>query len=253
MRDPTRRFADRVADYIRYRPSYPSEILDFLETECGLTPEWIVADIGSGTGILSRLFLDHGNQVFAVEPNQEMREAAEQSFADNPRFTSVAETAEATSLPDGSVQLITAGQAFHWFDREPTRAEFARILGPGGWVVIVWNTRRRASTPFLTAYEKLLLTWASDYRDVDFTRIGRDEYAAFFSPGAMRTATFPNQQIFDYDGLQGRLLSSSYTPVPGHPDHDPMLADLRTVFDTHQTDGHVAIDYDTQLYYGQLT
>jgi SAM-dependent methyltransferase len=251
--DPTRRFSDRVADYLRWRPSYPPGTVGFLVEQCGLTSDWVVADIGSGTGLLSRLFIDHGNRVFGVEPNREMRQAAEELFADSALFTSVAGSAEETTLATGSVELVAAGQAFHWFDPDRARAEFERILQTGGWVTLIWNDRRKASTPFLRDYEEMLLAWATDYREVDHTRIGSTELESFFGPGGVVTATFDNRQSFDFAGLRGRLLSSSYAPAAGHPSHEPMVEALRSIFASHQTDGEVTLEYDTRVYLGRLT
>lgn len=251
--DATRRFSDRVADYLRWRPSYPAEVLDFLVAHCGLTRDWAIADIGSGTGLSSRLFLDHGNRVFGVEPNREMREAAEELFADNPLFTSVAGSAEETTLAARCVELVGAGQAFHWFDPDRAHAEFARILKPGGWVTLIWNDRRKTSTPFLRAYEELLLTWATDYREVDHSRLGRAEIESFFGAGGILDTEFENRQSFDLEGLAGRLLSSSYAPATGHPSHEPMIESLRSIFDTHQADGLVTFEYDTRVYLGRLS
>ncbi|MDP8950409.1 MAG: class I SAM-dependent methyltransferase [Actinomycetota bacterium] len=154
--DPTQRFTNRVDHYVKYRPSYPRAALDLLKTECGLTSASLVADVGSGTGILSELFLENGNRVFGIEPNERMRETGERRLGRHPRFTSVAGTAEATTLDGDSVDFVVAGQAFHWFDPERARAEFSRILKPGGWVALVWNLRRKDATPFLAAYERLL-------------------------------------------------------------------------------------------------
>ena len=151
MTDPTQRFTSRVEHYVRYRPSYPRDLLDLLETRCGLSSASVVADVGSGTGILSELFLENGNRVIGIEPNKEMREAAERRLRRHPRFTSVAGTAEATTLDDASADFVAAGQAFHWFDPERARTEFSRILKPGGWVVLAWNLRRKEATPFLPA------------------------------------------------------------------------------------------------------
>ena len=251
--DPTRRFSDRVADYLRWRPSYPAEVLDFLVAQCGLTRDWAIADIGSGTGLLSRLFLDHGNRVFGVEPNREMRAAAEELFAENALFTSVAGSAEETTLAARSVELVGAGQAFHWFDPDRARAEFARILKPGCWATLVWNDRRKTSTPFLRAYEELLLTWATDYREVDHSRLGRAEIESFFGDGGILDVEFDNRQSFDFEGLAGRLLSSSYAPAAGHPSHEPMIEALQSIYDTHQVDGLVTLEYDTRVYLGRLS
>ena len=140
-KDPTRRFTNRVANYARYRPGYPPAVLTCLRDECGLSPGSTVADVGSGTGILTELFLANGNHVYAVEPNEAMRQAAELSLAHYPGFTSVDGRAEATTLADDSVDFVTAGQAFHWFDAAASRVEFNRILRPGGYTALVWNAR----------------------------------------------------------------------------------------------------------------
>jgi SAM-dependent methyltransferase len=143
------RFSTRVEDYISYRPGYPPEIIDELSKQCGLTPDSIIADIGSGTGKSSDPFVRNGNLVFGVEPNPGMRKAAEQIFQQFPRFKSVEGNAETTTLPDGSVDFVVAAQAFHWFDQAAFRLEAKRILKPEGWVVLFWNGRKLESTPFL--------------------------------------------------------------------------------------------------------
>ncbi|HEX6292407.1 MAG TPA: class I SAM-dependent methyltransferase [Herpetosiphonaceae bacterium] len=253
MSDSTKRFSSRVEDYIKYRPTYPEAVIDLLKAECRLTSSSIVADIGSGTGILAELFLKHGNRVFGVEPNAEMRAAGERLLQGYPRFTSVAATAEATTLADRSVDFVAAGQAFHWFDRDRFRAECQRMLRPDGWIVLIWNDRRTDSTPFLQSYERLLLTYGTDYTTVDHKRIDHDVLAAFFAAGRFQQARFENTQVFDFAGVQGRLLSSSYTPDADHPSYQPMLAELRVIFEAHQVNRQVAFEYDTLVYYGQLS
>ncbi|MFP3941833.1 MAG: class I SAM-dependent methyltransferase [Thermoanaerobaculia bacterium] len=271
-RRPTERFSGRVADYVRYRPGYPDALLETLVEATGLGPGRVVADVGSGTGISTELLLRSGARVLAVEPNPEMRLAAEERLGGEPRFRSVAGTAEATTLPDASVDLVTAGQAFHWFDPERTRREWLRILrgrpeergadrpasrepgGPGpagGWVALFWNARQTDTTPFLRDYEALLHRFGTDYHAVDHTRLGPERFESFFR-GSYTGHTFPNRQVLDFERLRGRLLSSSYTPAPGHPDHEPMLAELRRLFDRHQDGGHVQILYDTQLHLGRF-
>lgn len=251
VHDPTQRFSSRVENYVRYRPGYPPEVLDLLRRECGLTPGSIVADIASGTGNLTRMFLENGNRVFGVEPNADMRKAGEQLLAHYPRFTSVAGTAEATTLPDHSVDIITAAQAAHWFDREKARREFIRILRPGGWTVLVWNERRTDSCAFLRAYEAMLLAHGTDYQEVRHERTTA-EISSFFAPSPHQEQVFELVQEFDYPALEGRLLSSSYTPQPGHPNYEPMLNELRRIFETHQVKGCVSFEYDTRVYYGKL-
>lgn len=248
----TTRFSNRVDNYIRYRPGYPAEIIGLLRRDCALTKDSIVADIGSGTGKLTEFFLENGNQVFGVEPNKEMREAGERQLEKFPRFTSIDGTAEATTLPARCADLIVVGQAFHWFDQEPCRIEFSRILKPGGWVAIIWNDRLADTTPFLAAYEQLLREFSTDYEQVNHRRFNDGHAVRTFFGGQSRLKDFPNTQHFDFDGLKGRLLSSSYAPEAGQPGHDEMLDALRQIFQTHQRDGQVIFEYETHVYYGQL-
>jgi SAM-dependent methyltransferase len=250
--DSTQRFSSRVANYVRYRPGYPAEILALLRGECGLTPQSAIADVASGTGIFTRVLLENGNQVFGVEPNPQMRQAAEELLAGFPHFISVAATAEATTLDAHSVDFVTAAQAAHWFDREKARNEFHRILRPGGWAVLLWNERRTDSTPFLREYEKLLLTFGTDYQQVRHERT-TDEIDAFFTPSPFQERVFNNRQEVDYQGLEGRLLSSSYTPSPEDPRHAPMLAELRRIYEIHSSSGSVILEYAIRVYFGQLT
>lgn len=249
----TARFSDRVVDYARYRPGYPEDLVETLKEVAELTSYSVVADIGSGTGISAHLFLQLGCEVYGVEPNREMRAAAEDRFRDEKRFHSVNATAEATTLGDCSIDLIAAGQAFHWFDPVSTRTEWVRILKPHGRVCLFWNNRRTDTTPFLIAYEKLLLDFATDYKEVNHTRIDDAALAYFFGSEAFQSFRFPYSQSFDYDGLRGRLLSSSYAPSCGHERHEPMLKQLRRIFDDFAINGRVSFDYDTELSVGSLT
>ena len=250
--DSTRRFSDRVENYIRYRPSYPQQVLETLRVECGLTPDSTVADIASGTGIFSRLLLENGNRVYGVEPNRDMREAAERLLVKFPRFASVDGTAEATTLADDSIDFATAAQAAHWFDLPKARKEFARILKPRGWAVLVWNERCTDTTPFLREYEQLLLQYGTDYEKVRHEHT-TDNIGSFFAPTSYEQRVFDMRKDSDYAQLEGRLLSSSYAPGEGHPQHAPMLRDLRRLFDAHHRDGQIGMDYLTRLYYGRLS
>jgi len=251
MMDATKRFSSRVENYIKYRPGYPAAVLDLLGEKCGLTGDSIVADMGSGTGILTELFLRNGNLIFAVEPNRDMREAAERILGKYPNFKSVSGTAEATPLKDQSVHFIAAGQAFHWFNRERVQREFLRLLKPGGWVVLIWNDRI-VTGPFAAAYEQLLRTYGTDYEAVDHKHTDAKVLGPFFGASGYEQSRFANRQVFDCEGLKGRLLSSSYAPEPGDPRYAPMLEVLGKLFTEHQTGGKVVFEYDTLVYYGRL-
>ncbi len=249
--DPTQRFSARVDDYIRYRASYPAAIFRWLEDHCGLTPRSVAADAGCGTGIFSAQLLEYGCEVFGIEPNAGMRAAAERLLAAEPRFHPVDGRAEATTLAAGSVDFITAAQAFHWFDPQPTRTEFRRILKPGGWVVLLWN-ERLVLPGFLARYEDLLQRLSSDYRRVDHRQVDSGKLTEFFEHERWRAASFPNHQDFDWNGLRGRLLSSSYAPVPGAPQYQPMMDELSGLFEQFQQAGQVRFLYETKLYAGRL-
>jgi SAM-dependent methyltransferase len=250
--DPTKRFDSRVEDYVRSRPGYPPDILKALTGEFGLTGGHVIADVGSGTGILSELLLGNGNLVYGIEPNDQMRAAAERLLAGCPRFRSVAAVAEATTLPDSSVDWITAGQALHWFDRDAARREFSRILAPGGKVAIIWNDRR-TDTPLLRDYEQMLHDCAVDYDKVTHRSIDDAAVRTFFGGNPVARRRFENRQVFDWEGLRGRFLSSSFAPLPDHPGHEAAMDRLRAIFDQHQVHGTVPFDYDTRLYVGQLS
>ncbi|HZR56431.1 MAG TPA: class I SAM-dependent methyltransferase [Terriglobales bacterium] len=251
VKDATRRFSSRVDNYVRYRPGYPREIVQLLENDCGLTPDSIIADIAFGTGIFTRLLLENGNHVFGVEPNTDMRKAGEEFLRGYPKFKSVEGTAEETTLVDRSVDFVTAAQAAHWFNLKEARREFQRILKPAGWAVLIWNERRTDSTDFLRDYEQLLVTYGTDYQDIRHERTTA-AIDTFFSPSPFQQKTFELIQQFDYAGLEGRLLSSSYAPSLGEPNHELMLKKLRRIFKEHQKNGYVAFEYDTKVYYGQL-
>ena len=251
MQSPTQCFSNRVDNYVRYRPSYPREVIELLHAECDLTLNSVVADIGSGTGKLTELLLPHAKCVVAIEPNLEMREAGERLLQTHSSFVSVAGAAEATTLAEHSVDLIVAGQAFHWFDRERTRTEFGRILKPGGRVALIWNCLQTSSTPLLAAYEALLREFAPEYEHVNHRNVDLPKLREFFG-SEPQFRSFPYHQNFNFSGLRGRLLSSSYVPAEGEPGCSAMLMQLRTIFDAHQQDGPVMFLYDTLVYFGQL-
>jgi SAM-dependent methyltransferase len=244
--DPAQRFSSRVEAYARYRPSYPPETLALLERECGLTAACKIADIGSGTGLLARLFLDFGCEVTAVEPNLAMRAAGERTLSGEPRFHSVEGRAEATTLPDSSVDFVTAGQAFHWFEPAAARAEFQRILQPAGWVVLIWN--ERLVTPgFMAEHEGLLNKFAREK-----SHPAEADFNAFYGHSNWRLERIPNRQSLNEEGLRGRIESSSWSPLPGWDGYDSMLQEITQLFRKYEQDGRVTIEYETHIYHGRL-
>jgi ubiquinone/menaquinone biosynthesis C-methylase UbiE len=250
---PTERFSDRVDDYIKYRPHYSPEVVQALRSKCGLSPEHIVIDVGCGTGLLAKIFLENGNRVIGVEPNANMRAAGEQYLSPFEKFSMVSGSAENTSLPNHHADFVIAGQSFHWFQPDATRREFARILKPGGWTALIWHDRDMESTPFLRAYEAFLIQYSTDYTTVAHSKVAN--YGAlerFYSPDKMHLIVQATQQHFDLAGLRGRLLSSSYAPREG-PAADAMLRELPKLFAGYQEDGSVTLDYHTRIYFGHLT
>jgi SAM-dependent methyltransferase len=251
--DSKERFSNRVENYVKYRPGYPAALLDLLRDECGLRADesCVIADIGSGTGFLAEIFLKQGNRVFGVEPNADMRKAGEEYLQGFRNFVSVAGSAEATTLADGSVNFVTAGQAFHWFEPVATRREFSRVLTPGGWVVLVWN-HRRMDTPFARDYEELLKHYGTDYERVRASYPEAHTVRDFFGDVPCLGRDLKYDQSFDWDGLSGRLHSSSYAPTEEHENYAPMMSELRRLFDAHAENGRLRMEYETKVYFGQL-
>lgn len=246
------RFSNRVEDYVRYRPGYPAGVLDFLAEHCGLHRGHVIADVGAGTGLLSKLFLDHGNHVYGVEPNAEMQDAGEEFLRGYPNFASIKGSAESTTLAERSFDFVSVGQAFHWFDHAAARREFARILKPGGWVVVISNERFIDSTPFLRDYEALLRRFGTDYARVSDSYPRSDDMQTFFGGPQFLSHEIPNAQDFDFAGLSGRLRSSSYAPAPDHADFPQMMNELKNVFEAHQRNAQVRFEYRTTIYAGKL-
>lgn len=247
----TERFSNRVENYVKYRPHYPVTIIPYLSADAGLTHHSVVADIGSGTGISAEPFLDNGNTVYAVEPNKEMREAAEKLLQRYPNFKSITGTAERTTLPDRSVDLVIAGQAFHWFDQEATRNEFRRIAKENAYGVLMWNIRQM-NTPFEQAYEALLHRHGIDYKSMKHRSIDPALLATFFTEGSFREKSFLNVQRFDFPALKGLMSSSSYMPDKTNPGYEAMVKELEDVFEKHQENRMVVFKYQTQLYSGKI-
>jgi len=251
--DPKRRFSSRVDNYSKFRPRYPQMIIDLLETEKVLYKDSIIADIGSGTGILSELFLKNGNRVYGIEPNSDMRNASESLLKRYPNFHGIDGSAESTNMNENSIDIITVGQAFHWFDQIKARKEFRRILKPEGFVVIIWNNRKRSGSMFLEAYENLLLKYGTEYRKISNIQI---DFEKFYGIGknseGYKRDVFDNCQFLDYPSLKGRLLSTSYTPLDDHPNYNKMITELEKMFNENNQSGLIRFDYETEVYYGRF-
>ncbi len=250
MKNSVDRFSDRVESYIRYRPGYPQELLDYLFEACNLDKDSSVADIGSGTGIFTRLLLDKQLWVSAVEPNAEMRQAAEAQLAEYHAYKSISGTAEATQLQSSSIDLITVAQAFHWFDWQAAMAEFKRILKPEGKLALVWN-RRDLGDPFQQAYENMLVKLAPEYGLVNHMNIEDEKIRILFSVNSFRQKTFRYTQNFDCEGFLGRMQSSSYSPTTGSDELAELNQAAVALFDKFEVNGKISFEYCSHIYLGQ--
>ncbi len=250
--NPTTRFSSRVKDYVLYRPGYPSGIIDYLKNDYGLTPSSIIADIGSGTGKSTEMFLNNGNKVYGVEPNEDMRLAAEYLFMGNPDFISINARSEETGLPDKCIDFIVAGQAFHWFDLTETKKEFKRILKAVGKVVLIWNEREPNQTGFMGEYDAFLYKYSTDYKEIDHRNVDENKIAAFFSPGVFHEEHFDNQQVFDFEGLKGRYDSASYAIPFSDPGYKDAIEVLIELFEKYEEDGKVVMKYVTKVFCGDF-
>jgi SAM-dependent methyltransferase len=252
VRDPVARFSDRAEDYAKYRPRYSHDVVDALKATCGLAPQHLIADVGCGTGLLAKIFLDNGNEVIGLEPNHEMRLEGEKYLAGYEKFRMADGSAEDTKLPPGSVDFVLAGQAFHWFRPPEARKEFARVLKAGGWAALIWHDRDTKSAPFLRAYDAFVRQYSLDYEQVTHKYLASYEaLQSFFAPNEMTLINQHNQQLLDFDGLRGRLLSSSYIPKSGER-HEAMMRALPQLFSEYARDERVVLEYDTKIYCGHL-
>jgi len=250
--DPTKRFSGRVDNYIKYRPTYPNKVLDYLKDKCNLSLASVIADVGAGTGIFTKLLLDKGYIVFAVEPNEAMRSAAVEQLSGYTNFISINGTAGNTGLPTHSTDLIVCAQAFHWFSNEETRVEFSRILAKDGKVALIWNNRLVDKDEFSKAYDALLKNESVDYNKVNHQNISAIDFKAFFKDGVYSTKRIPNAQVFDEGGLIGRAFSSSYVPSQDSDEGRKFLKLLKEVFNKYNQDGHVTFHYQTEIYLGEV-
>ena len=241
-RNPTGRFSDRAADYVKYRPDYPPAAFEAMLAGLGEPAVLRAADVGAGTGISARALAGRIASVLAVEPNAAMRAAAEQ----HPRVRWVSGTAEATGLAGASVELVLCAQAFHWFRPAEALAEFRRVLRPAGRLALMWNIRNDADE--LTHGYGDVLRAAGDAGVPEVL----DFDPAVITPGGAfapaRVVKVPHTQLLTRVGLAGRALSASYVPREG-PGRDAIVARLEALHDRHRdAAGLVTLRYETWLY-----
>jgi len=244
MNTTTEIFSKRSKYYAEFRPSYSESLLGLIVERCGLTAEHVVADLGSGTGTLTSLFLRIGNSVFAVEPNADMRAMSEQLLGRYPGFKSVNATAEATTLPGRSVDLVTAGRAMQWFDIPSALQEISRILRPGGWTVAVWNELR--PSPLVSAYRDVVSAYCSNSEEMAQRRQGVRDLLERLGFGIER---LENKQRLNLAQLKGLILSLSSSPGPESPRFEAMMRDVEDVFVKYATNDYVQFDYMTLVYF----
>lgn len=249
--DNKQRFSNRVDTYVKYRPDYPMAVFEYMVDKLGVSTTDVVADIGSGTGKFTVDLLSRGYTVLAVEPNAEMRQAAEQLLSEEPGFRSIAASAEATTLDADSVDWIVSAQAFHWFDAAACRQEFRRILRPEGQVILIWNKRHAEKSEFLVRYEQLLKTYGEQYEKLQHRKVGSEELREFYG-AAFEKVEFPHEQRFDLEGLKGRAMSSSYVPLPGDPNYAPLMEELNELFHANEQGGFICFEYTTEVYSGPI-
>lgn len=250
--DTKNRFSKKVGTYVKYRPNYPKNLIEFMEKESILMDGYIVADVGAGTGKFTELLLLSGYTVFAVEPNSPMLDACKEIYGHHKTLSCVNGSSEHTKLVDNSVDLITTAQAFHWFQIEETKKEWERILKPGRFVGLIWNSRKKNTTPFLRQYEQLVMKFGQGYKKMQENFQVEQKIDFLFSKNGYNEFHTEYHQKLEFEELKGRLLSSSYSPQPDTSAYPEMISSLKELFHKHQVDNQVTIDYDTELFYGKL-
>lgn len=251
QQDSIQRFSHRAENYDKFRPGYPRTLFQFLHESVPITPNLVIADIAAGTGIFTEQIAMWGNQVYAVEPNVQMRSMAHRRLAGCARCVFLDGTAEATGLPDRSVDLFVSAQAFHWFDLVRTRAEFERVGRNAAHVAIVWNLRNTRSA-FEADYEAFIRTYATDYLQVSQRKMDTVEVHSFFTPSRPKYRIFGHVDTLTYEQLLGRTLSYSFLPDETSPALPQMMATLAALFQAHQRAGKVRLSYKTRLFVGRI-
>ena len=252
--NPTKRFSNRVLDYIKYRPSYPEQIFkEIINPILNNNDDPVVADLGSGTGIFSKLILDNtiAKKLYCVEPNKEMREAAESLLGsyDKNRLISINGTGEVTTLNNNTCDLVTSAQAFHWFKIREAKDEIKRILKSNGNLFLVWNIRND-DTPCLKSYDKLMIKYSKEYESVYVRTIDKKDLDVIYDH--YNEKCFPHKQTFDLEGFLGRLRSSSWCPESNSKDFEILMSEMTNLFNQYQVDGRVEFLYNTKCYNGKI-
>ena len=246
---PTKRFSARVESYSKYRPTYPDDIIDCLSIECNLTTHSLITDVGSGTGLLSQLFLDNGNTVIGIEPNNEMRISGDALLSRYTGFTSLPGTAENTGAPDNSTDFVIAGHAAHWFNAQPAKTEFHRILKPQGTIALIWNTRNPDGSDFMAVFEDFMHHFARDEMGQPGFEGGQKRDPGLILGDKIELRTFHNEQSLDNEGLLGRVQSSSMMPLKTDHNYDEMKTALHQIFLKHQINDTIKLHYKTELFF----
>lgn len=247
------RYSSKTDDYAKYRPNFPNEIVEFLYSNDFINSNSIIADIGSGTGRFTRLLLEKGNKVYGVERNDEMRAKAEQLLSQYSNFISIRGSAEETVLTDNTIDLITAAQAFHWFNKEKCLSEFKRIIKKNGKVLILWDDFLTNYNNFSIEYGKVL----NKYRIVELgqmeKRFTRTEMISdFFRNNKYETLSFTHEIYQNFNSIKGGALSASFTPKPDEVNYKPFLLELQEVFEKFQSEGKVLTAFQTICYLGKI-
>ena len=239
-------FTGKQQYYDDFRPSYPAAAIDFIHTHIGENA--VIADIGSGTGKLAMLLAGHASRLYALEPNAHMRRILCHRTAELPQVQIIAATAEALPLPDHSVDAITVGEAYHWFDNEQTRAEFRRILKPGGHVFLLWNRFvRNAFYDEMLAVQQAYSTASSPRQR---TRAERAD--ALFGPRHWEQHTFGHTMQQTFEQFYGGMSSASSAPEAGTVAGKAYRAAVHALFDKHAVRGRIATHVETVCYVGTL-
>lgn len=249
---PTDKFSGKADVYSKSRPSYPNEYIDYLFSANSLNETSKVADIGSGTGILSRQLLKRGLNVITVEPNDDMRRKAEQDLNEFEHFISIKASAEETTLPDKNLDLVIAAQAFHWFDQEKFKCECKRILKKDAKVALVWNSRD-SSNPLIIENAEIFKKYCPSFYGFS-GGIGEDEeiFTRFYREGKYEYKRFPNDITLDFNGFLGRNLSASYSLKPEDKDYQLFMEAITDLFEKYNNGGKIVMPNYTRSYLGHV-